>query len=119
MADQIQVRLDDGSKQLAQARENSTNAVSIYSPAVNIKSAVIKTIILCEQAGAVATFRIFLDTNGTTYDQTTAMYYDVTLQANETMQIDTYWPMNDSTGNLAYRSSVANAITITVFGLEI
>jgi len=104
-------------KQLGQARENSTNAVKVYSPNINIDS-VVTTIVLCEQAGATATFRIFIDDNGTTYDQSTALYYDVTLQANETLQIDTSWPMSDTRGNLAYRSSVANAITITVFGTE-
>ncbi len=102
-------------KQLAQARENSTNAVSIYSPGVS-STVVIKSIVVCNQSGAAATFRIFIDDDGTTYDQSTALYYDTPIAANSSIQIDTFWPMSVSAGNLAYRSSVANALTITVFG---
>jgi len=105
-------------KQLGQARENSTNAVSVYSPGSSTTT-IIKSVVVCNQSGAGATFRIFLDDNGTTYDQTTALYYDTSISADSVVQIDTYWPMNDSTGNLAYRSSVANALTITLFGTEI
>ena len=105
-------------KQLGQARENSTNAASIYSPAAST-TAIIKSLVVCNQSGARATFRIFLDDNGSTYDQSTAMFYDIPLPANTTIQIDTYWCMNNQSGNLAYRSSVANAITITVMGVEI
>ncbi len=105
-------------KQLGQLRENTTNAASVYSLGASTTT-VIKSIVVCNQSGAAATFRIFLDDDGTTYDQSTALYYDVPIGADTVIQIDTYWPMNDANGNLAYRSSVANAITITVFGVEI
>lgn len=105
-------------KQLGQARENSTNAVSVYSPASST-TAVIKSVVVCNNTGSAATFRLFLDNDGTTYDQSTALYYDTSIGANTTVQIDTYWPMDDENGNLAYRSDTANAITITVFGAEI
>lgn len=102
-------------KQLAQARENSTNAVSVYSPGAN-ETAIIKSIVICNTSGSTRTFRIFLDDDGVTYDETTALYWDVVIDRESTTQIDTYWCMNDQNGNLAYRSSAANALTITVFG---
>ncbi len=105
-------------KQLGQARENSTNAVSVYSPGANV-TAIIKTIILCNTSGADATYRLFLDDDSTTYDESTALAWDVLLPADTMCELDTFLPMNDSGGNLAYRSSVANAITITVSGAEI
>ena len=105
-------------KQLAQARENSTNAVSVYSPAAST-TAIIKTIFLCETSGAAVTYRLFVDDDGSTYDQSTAIAYDVDLLANEMLEIQTFIAMDDSSGNFAYRSSVANAITITLFGAEI
>ena len=103
-------------KQLGQVRENSTNAVTVYSPGTISTTAIIKSIVVCNQSGISATFRIFLDDNGTTYDKSTALYYDIVIEADTTIQIDTYWTMNDSTGNLAYRSSSANALTITTHG---
>lgn len=105
-------------KQLGQARENSANAVSVYSPGASV-TAVIKTIIVCNQTANNETFRIFIDDDGTTYDQSTALFYDVPIDANQTVQIDGWFPMNDATGNIAYRSSTANALTISVFGAEI
>lgn len=105
--------------QLGQARENSTSAVSVVTPPTGHKHK-IETIILCNQSGAAATFRIFFDNDGTTYDQTTALYYDADLPADSTLTItfDKGLYLNNG-GNLAYRSSVANAITITVFGEEV
>jgi len=105
-------------KQLAQARENSTNAVSVYSPAAST-TGIVRTIVLCNTSGADATFRIFLDDDGSTYDESTALFWDEDLLANQTLQLDVYYPMNDASGNLAYRSSVANAITITIAGAEV
>ena len=105
-------------KQLGQKRENSTNAVSVYSPNANTTTT-IKTIVVCNTSGAAATFRIFNDDNGTTYDETTALFWDVAIAADTTVEITGAYEMNDSTGNFAYRSSVANALTISLYGAEI
>ena len=105
-------------KQLAQARENSTNAVSVYSPGSNITT-IVKTIFLANTSGAAATFRLFVDDDGTTYDESTAIAYDVELLGGQMLELDVFIAMDDTNGNFAYRSSVANAITITLFGAEI
>jgi len=105
-------------KQLGQARENSTNAVSVYSPGASTTT-IIKTIFICNTSGAAATYRLFVDDDGTTYDETTAIAWDQSLPADSSIELNTFISMNDSNGNFAYRSSVANAITITLFGAEI
>jgi len=66
-----------------------------------------------------AAVRIFLDDDGTTYDESTALYWDIDIATKTTLSIDTFWAMNNSSGNLAYRTSVDNALTITIFGAEI
>jgi len=105
-------------KQLGQARENSTNPASVYSPGASTQ-AIIKAIYICNQSGADATFRVFVDDDGSTYDQTSCLVYDETIPADSTTVLTDPICMNDATGNLAYRSSVANALTCTVFGVEI
>ncbi len=105
-------------KQLGQARENSTNAVSVYSPAASTIG-IIKTIMLANTSGADATFRLFVDDDGTTYTEVTTIAWDVDILADQVIQMDVFIPMDDASGNFAYRSSVANAITITLFGAEI
>lgn len=105
-------------KQLGQLRPANTTAASLYSPGAST-TAIIKSIVVCNTTGGAPAFRIFIDDDGTTYDETTAHYYDAVMEANETLQIDTFWAMNGSSGNLAVRTDTANAITFTAHGVEI
>ncbi len=105
-------------KQLGQKRENSTNAVSVYSPAASTQT-IIKSIIVTNTTASVAKVRVFVDSNGTTYDENTSIVWDAEVPGNKLMSMEITLCMNDSTGNLAYRSSIANALTVTVSGLEI
>ncbi len=105
-------------KQIGQARENSTNNVSVYSPDTGV-TAIIKGIFVANTSGADATVRIFIDDNGVSYTEATAIVWDVTVPADGLLEIDTFIAMDNAAGNIAYRSSVANALTITIFGAEI
>ncbi len=105
-------------KQLGQLRPANTTAASLYSPAAST-TAVIKTIVICNTSGTATTFRIFQDDNGTTYDETTALFWDHTIAADTTVQVDVFLAMNDSTGNLAVRTGTADALTFTCAGAEI
>jgi hypothetical protein len=105
-------------KQLGQLRPTDTTAASLYSPGVGV-TAIIKSIVICNQTSSSAKFRIFLDDDGTTYDESTALFFDITIAANSTDQIDTFYAMNNSAGNLAVRTDTNSAITFTCFGAEI
>ena len=100
--------------QLAQARENSTNAVSIYSPGAGETVQVLLKI--ANTSGAAALVRVFHDNDGTTYDERTALVWDFSLDAGLFLPVGGIF-MNNAAGNLAYRSSVANALTATVYGI--
>ena len=102
---------------IAQSRPANTTAVSIYSPKASMQTE-IKEIIVCNTSAASQDFRIFLDADGTTYDESTALFWDVSLKADGTMQIEAGWWMDNSSGNLAVRTDSANAFTFTVFGAE-
>ena len=109
-------------RMLGQARPANTNAVSIYSPAGNARAEVLQ-IVICNTTSSAATFRIFHDDDGTTYDQTTALYYDKTVAANDTLRVYPNDPpgfaMVNAAGNLAVRTDTNNALTFTVYGNEI
>ncbi len=102
-------------KQLGQARPGDTNAVSIFSPSTRDRHTV-KNIIICNTTTSVATYRLFVDEDGTTYDQTTAIAYDVSIAANTTDLWEVELYMNDPGGNLAVRSGTSSALTFTVNG---
>ncbi len=104
-------------KQLGQLRPANTTAASLYSPGASTE-AVIQSIIVSNTSGSAATYRIFVDDDGTTYDQTTALYYDIPLPADSSDSIEIHVAMNNSSGNLAVRTNTNSAITFTAFGEE-
>ena len=103
---------------LGQLRPANTTAVTIYSPSAHNR-AEIRKIIVCNTSASAVTFRICHDENGTTYDETTAIMWDVDMVAGETKFIEEDIWMDgreDSPPNLSVRTSVGNALTFTVYG---
>ena len=105
-------------KQLGQHRINSTTATSLYSPGASTQ-AIVKSIVITNTSGAAATYRLFHDDDGTTYDETSALAWDVSIGAGEVVVFEAGILMDDSSGNIATRTSVANALTFTAYGVEI
>ncbi len=102
---------------LAQVRPGNTTAVSVYSPP-NTVQAQITRVVVCNTASTTRKFRIFLDHDGTTYDETTALFWDIVVPTDTTVEIDGDWWLTDSAGNLAVKTDSASAFTFTVFGAE-
>lgn len=98
-------------QELGQARENSTNAVSVYAATKPTK---LTSITLCNVTNADVVFSVFRDADGTTYDESTSLYFEATLPAKSTLTNSLTYHM--SAGNIAYQLGTANAITITVDG---
>ena len=105
-------------KQLGQARPGDTNSVSIYSPAANVTT-IITHIFVCNTTGNTPAYSIYCDDDGSTYDETSALYFANAMAANTTEKIPCFIAMNNSAGNLAVETDTADEITFTVFGSEI
>ena len=104
-------------KQLGQVRAITAGTpVSIYSPPADVEASDL-ILTLCNQTTNAVNYRVFQDDNGTTYDQTTALHYDVSLPANSTIRLQ-IGPMSNSSGNLAVDVGTTNAITFTLHGRE-
>lgn len=104
-------------KQLGQLAPTNMVAASIYSPSSG--TTIIKNIVIANVTTSPTTFRIFLDNDGTSYTAATALYYDIPIDPNFTIHLDVFYPMNNTSGNLAVRTGTAYALTFTVFGAEI
>lgn len=103
-------------KQLGQSRPSNTTAVSLYSPDA-YKEVQLLSLYVANVSGASAKFRVFHDEDGTTYDQTTALFYDIAVQADTTIEIafdEVY--MRNSSGNLAVRTDTGDAFNFTLYG---
>jgi hypothetical protein len=100
--------------QLSQNRVANTSPLSIYQSGVSETVQIFVKI--CNVSSGSAFVRVFHDQNGSTYDQSTAIIYDLKLSAGELLELDHIF-VNNPSGNVAYRSSVANALTATVYGV--
>jgi hypothetical protein len=110
--------MDLQEKQLGQLRPANTTAASLYSPPA-LTTAIIKGLTICNTTAITATFRIFNDDDGTTYDETTALFFDAEILGNTTVSATGFKAMNNSSGNFAVRTDTANALTFTLFGAEV
>lgn len=105
-------------KQLGQIRPSNTTAVSIYSPDSGV-TAVIKNIMFANNSGGDVKVRVFHDNNGTTYDEDSAIMWDVKIKKETTITLTSFIAMDNSSGNLAVRTNSSNDMTFTVYGAEI
>lgn len=102
---------------LAQVRPANTTAVSAYSPPASTQTQITR-VLVCNTTASPHDFRIFIDNDGTTYDESTALFFDEALAANTTREIEGDWWMDNSSGNLAVRTDTNSAFTFTIFGAE-
>lgn len=103
---------------LAQNRVNSTSATSIFSPDTG-KQYFLRELKACNVSANQVSFCVYLDADGTTYSEATAIYFDVILQPGETWELDISLPMYSSSANLAVKSSVSNSINYTLSGYNV
>lgn len=68
-----------------QSNPGTSNTVIYTVPAASI--AVFKSIFVCNTSGTNRTYRVFAALDGSTFDATTAVLYDATIEANETKLI--------------------------------
>ena len=78
-------------------------------------------IVVCNTTGNTPSFRLFHRRGAEVADQTTALYYDHALAANETFEIKAEAMGSgiflDPQDELIVRSSAANEITFTAYGV--
>lgn len=109
-------RLNYTEKLLGRSIPSTTNATQVYAPS---SLAVVESIIVCNTTNAASTYSIYIDSNGTTYNTTTALYYGVAIPANTTVVIEfvTGIPMTKG-GNIAVQAGNANTINFSIYGMS-
>ena len=103
-------------KILAQARGQSTIATA-YSPAAGGRT-VIDTIIVTNTSGTSVDYQLCVDDDGTTYDETTAIAWNVPGGDGNVTVYEVMIPLPNSTGNIAIMSATNDAHTFTIIGEE-
>jgi len=101
-------------KLLGQLRPSSTSAEVVYS-VPSETTAIVKTITIANTSNSAVKYSIFVS-EGTTYDETTAIIWEVSLAKNNSDVLNMFIAL---TGNVAFEIDGANDATITLFGAEI
>ena len=103
--------------QLAQSRPSGTSATSIFTATLPTE---ITRIVICNTTGSAANYSLYHDDNGSTFDQTSALFYTVSLAANSTQNIE-LTPgsglMVSKDGQIAFQAGTGNALTCTIYGV--
>lgn len=103
-------------RQLGQLRPANTTAAALVTPDDSRPYSVDFINICNVSTGTTAYVYIYHDEDGTTYDETTALIWNMTVHAGETLQIEAPIAGYKVAGRLAVKTSVANAITFTAYG---
>jgi len=114
-------------KELGQTRPSSIDAVSIFTPVNPQITALIKTIVVCNTSNASAKYSIYFDKDGTSYGKANALFFEQQISAKKTILIEFVGDGialpgssdTDSLGNLAVQTDTIDAITFSVFGIEV
>ncbi len=103
---------------LGQVRPPSSVAVTLYTlPALS--RGIFKGLRVCNTTSGKVKYSIFAHKTGTTYDESTAIAFEVELDGNDFEWDDTFKALGTAGGTIGVRSSVPNALTFTLFGAEV
>lgn len=105
--------------QLAQINPSNTNSRTLFSPSVRTE---VTQLVIANVTGSAATFGIYHDDDGTTYDDSTALYKAISIAANSTVTITADGGPGTGFivgvgGSIGIESSVADALTFTAYGV--
>jgi len=105
-------------KQFGQERPADTNVATPYTVPTG-KRAIIRHIMVANTSSNNTKYRIFMDANGTTHDETTAIAFDVPLSKENTHSFDDQYIVLEEGGSIGVRTGTANNLTFTIDGDEI
>ena len=105
-------------KLLGQAQLTTTDPLSLLTPAKG-SQIIVRNIYLCNTFFVPVKFTIFHDDTGSEYQARTTLYNLQEIAGNGTLKLDCHICMNNELGNLAFSCDTPNALTITLYGMEI
>lgn len=101
---------------LAQSRPAGTSATAAYTVGSN-EIVELSKIILANTTGSSAAGSVYIDDDGTTYDETTAILFGKSISANDSQSIEFEDGIALYSGaNIAVKQGTGSAITFTIIG---
>ena len=112
--------MENRSSRILKQQRGTSSAITAYSPGTGIRTRIYQ-IIVANVDQAATTFSIWIDDDGTTYDDTTAIADTVSCSSGVIVNFEfpSGLPMNIAAGNLAILSSTTNSHNFTIIGEEL
>ena len=103
-------------KPVHQSRPSGTLAVTLYQPAAGVTDDLRIRIVRNSGVTGSATFNLYHDIDGTTFDADSEITPPLTLSDGD--QYTEERVSADENGAIGFKTSVANALTITIWSLQ-
>lgn len=105
--------------QLAQSRPGGTTAVTLFAATMRTEATVL---VITNTTGTAATYSVYHDDDGTTFDETTALAFGVSLAPNTSAYLlSGNVPGGGVTlrpgGAIGIKTGTASALTFTLYGV--
>lgn len=119
----METELEKKKRVLGQVRPAGTSNTTLYAPNAGFIGSVLK-LYVCNNTGGAVACRVFVDEDGTTFDESTAIAWDKSVGANDFIVIEGLVVTGKkhsiaSGGAIGVRSATGNALTFTAFGYEV
>ena len=105
-------------KQLAQLRPSGTGAVLLFQGKTGVQYRNLRLVVANVSNGNVD-YSVFHDKDGTTYDETTALLWEIRLPRRTSDILELDIPINDSSGAIGVQIDSADDINFTLYGEEL
>ena len=104
--------------QLAQLRPSGTTTTTLFSASLRTE---VTCIFIANTTTNTCAMSLYHDDDGSTFDETTALYFSKSVAANDTVKIEANSPGSGITvragGKIGVKSGVANALTFSLYGI--
>ena len=111
--------MDKRFEQLAQFRPVNTSAIKLFNVADISPEPTeihVKNFVITNTTGTDLEFSAFHDKDGTTYDESTALFFSTPIRQNGTVQQTVDLGMVSRVENFAIKSNLAYGLTFTLYG---
>jgi len=103
---------------LAQTRPSNTTAAAAFTATLKTE---IASIYVANTTGSDAAFSIYHDDDGSTFDESNALYFGVSVAANTTARVDAGKDGEGiaikASGSLGVKTGTASALTFSIYGI--
>jgi len=100
---------------LNRLRPSGTSAVSMFSP-LKGEQVILRKLYISNVGGNKAKYSVFITDDSSTYDETTAIFFEIEIEKETTVVILLDIPLRDSDGDIGVQTDTGDELNFTLTG---